>query len=157
MTETAATPTIVEPKTKKKKHSTAHYREDVDRAGILASNFTGLSEVEIRECLEGSPLKQAVGLIHWAIRCDPLNPYKPLKNWAKLHQKGFYSPEIRRLDSTQHYKRCVLYIHRKDEEKLATAGRRLFQRERVELAQNYYAPRYRAEMNLAARTAPEAA
>jgi hypothetical protein len=129
----------------------------VDQAEILASNFTALSEIDIRECLEGAPFKQAVGLIQWAERCNPPNPYKPLKNWAKLHKKGFYSPEIRRLDSTDHYKRCMLYIRRKDEEKLATSGRRLLQRERVELAQNYYAPRYRAEMHLAAQTAPAAA
>jgi hypothetical protein len=51
----------------------------------------------------------------------------------------------------------MLYIRRKDEEKLATAGRRLFQRELVELAQNYYAPRYRAEMHLAAQATPVAA
>ena len=141
----------------KRTHSTAHYRVDVNRAEILASNFPQLTEVEIRECLEGSPLKQAVGLINWAVRCNPLKPYKPLKNWAKLHEKGFYSPDIRRLDSTEHYRRCMNYIRRKDEEKLATSGRRLLQRERVDLAQNYYAPGYRAEMHLASLGSPVAA
>lgn len=133
----------------KRTHTTAHYRVDVNRAEILASNFPQLTEVEIRECLEGSPLKQAVNLIHWALRSDPLKPYKPLKNWAKLHEKGFYSPEIRKLDSSEHYRRCMQYICRKDEEKLASAGRSLSQRERADLAQNYYAPGYRAEMHLA--------
>ena len=157
MTETVTRPPSVRARPEKKKHSTAHYRVDVNRAEILASNFPQLSEVEIRECLEGVPLKQAVGLIQWAMRCDPLKPYKPLKPWAKLHEKGFYSREIRKLDSAEHYRRCMLYIRRKDEEKLATSGRRLLQRERVELAQSYYAPRYRAEMYLAVHSAPAAA
>ena len=157
MAETMTRQTPVKPGPEKRKHSTAHYRVDVHRAEILASNFTALSEAEIRECLEGESLKQAVGLIHWALRRDPLHPYKPLKNWAKRNEKGFYSREVRKLDSAEHYKRCMQYIRRKDEERLATTGRELLPHEREELARGYYAPRYRAELYLAARSTPAAA
>ena len=85
MTRTAVS-TKLAPSAKtrpKKKHSTAHYRVDAERAEILARHFPSLSEIEIRECLEGAPLKQAVSLINWAERKNPANPYKPLRNWAR--------------------------------------------------------------------------
>lgn len=143
-----------DPKKATRKHSTAHFRVDIKRAQILATNHPDLSVVEIRECLEGAPLKQAVNLIHWAERRNPNNPYKPLKNWAKRNQAGFYSPTVRGLDSNDHYQRCMLFIRDAEEKMLQTSGRNLLPRERENLAWEYYAPRYRAEMTEAAKFPP---
>lgn len=134
-----------EKKPKKARHSTKHYRVNIDRAETLSGTFPSLSTVEIRECLEGAPLKQAVGLINWAERCGPLDPYKPLRNWAKKNRCGFYSQKVKQIDNNEHYLRCMLYIRRKEEKMLTDQGRGLFQKEREQLAQLYYAPRYRAE------------
>ena len=127
------------------RHSTKHYRVTIYRAEALAKTFPSLSEVEIRECLEGAPLRQAVGLINWAERCNPLAPYKPLRNWAKKNRSGFYSEDVRRIDNNENYRRCMLYIRRKESEMLESGGRALFHGEREALTRGYYAPRYRAE------------
>lgn len=54
----------------------------------------------------------------------------------------------------------MLYIRRKENEMLDKTGRTLFHREREALAQDYYAPRYRAEtedaLTYAASERPEA-
>ena len=101
---------------------------------------------------------QAGRLAHQLGRAqEPGEPVQTLEELGPEKQPGFLLPELKRLDSAEHYRRCMLYIRRKDAEKQQEAGRPLFQREREDLARAFYAPRYRSELREAAQTSSRAA
>ena len=158
--KTAGTPTP-----QKERYSTAHVRVTIERAEILAKQFQDFSVVEIRECLEGEPLKQAIGLLNWALekeaaspdrtapyRATPYRatyrttPYRTLRSWARKNGKGFYSAALLKEDTHETYRRYKLYLRRKEEVKLGRGQGFLLPSEIEDLARMFYAPESRARM-----------
>ena len=149
--KTAGTPTP-----QKERYSTAHVRVTIERAEILAKQFSAFSVVEIRECLEGEPLKQAIGLLNWAREKDPATPcqttpyritlYRTLRSWARKNGKGFYSAALLKEDARETYRRYKLYLRRKEEEKRRRGQGSLLPSEIEDLTRMFYAPESRARM-----------
>ena len=122
--------------------------------------------MEIRECLEGEPLKQAIGLLNWALEKDAASPdrtapdrvtphratpyratpYRTLRSWARKNGKGFYSAALLKEDAHETYRRYKLYLRRKEEVKLRRGGGSLLPSEIEDLARMFYAPESRARM-----------
>ena len=139
------------PTPQRERHSTAHVRVTTERAEILARQFPDFSVVEIRECLEGEPLKQAIGLLNWALEKeaatpDRTSPYRTLRFWARKNGKGFYSAALLKGDARETYRRYKLYLRRKEEEKLRRGGGSLLPSEIERLTRWFYAPESRARM-----------
>ena len=128
------------------RHSTVHVRVTIDRAEILENQFVEFSVVEIRECLEGEPLKQAVEILNWALDASPKKPYRALRAWARKNAKGFYSPALRKTDANEEYRLYMLYLRRKGRENEDRGRGSLLPSEIEALTRRYYAPEYRARM-----------
>ena len=141
--------------------STRDHVIDDRRAEILAGNFNGVfSAVDIRENLEGEPVAKAWGLLEWAAK--KRQPRKALRAKAKKDSLGHYRPQSResgrpgkstRSDASEEYRRYMAFVGRKQEESLKKRGRPLFCRELEDLAHEFYAPEYRAELE---KISPEA-
>ena len=139
------------PASHRERHSTVHVRVNIERAEILARQFPDFSVVEIRECLEGEPLKQAIGLLNWTLKKDAAtpdrtSPYRTLRSWARKNGKGFYSAALLKGDATETYRRYKLYLRRKEEVKLRRGQGSLLPSEIEGLTQMFYAPESRARM-----------
>ncbi len=125
------------------------------RAEILSGNFDGVfSAGDIREYLGGEPVAKAWGLLEWAVK--KRRPRKALRDKAKKDGLGHYRPHGQRSDRSdpsEEYRRYMAFVERKQEENLRKRGRPLFSRELEDLAHEFYAPEYRAELE---KISPEA-
>lgn len=142
----------------KMRKSTRGYVVNDRRAEILAGHFPGVfSAADIRECLEGEPVKKALGLLEWATKRR--RPGQALRDKAKKDGLGHYrSRKTRdrgsgRLDASEEYRRYMAFVERKQEESFKQRGRHLFPRELEDLAQEFYAPEYRSDLE---KISPEA-
>ena len=125
--------------------STRHYVVNDRRAEILASQFEGVfSAADIREALEGEPVKKALGLLEWAAK--KRLPTKTLRNKAKKDGLGYYRPRHRRPDAAEEYRRCMALVRRKQEESREKRGCPLSPEELDDLTREFYAPMYRAQL-----------
>lgn len=128
--------------------STRGYVVNDRRAEILAGDFPGVfNAADVRENLQGEPVKKALGLLEWAAR--KRNPRKALRDKAKKDGLGHYRPRggrSPRSDASEEYRRYMAFIERKQEESLKRRGRSLLSRELEDLAQEFYAPEYRADL-----------
>ena len=147
MTTTSTPPIAPSPTEEGSEHrSTVHVRVTIDLAEILEKQFVEFSVVEIRECLEGEPLKQAVEILNWALDASPKKPYRALRAWARKNRKGFYSPALRKTDTNEEYRLYMLYLRRKGRENEDRGYGSLLPSEIESLTRRYYAPEYRARM-----------
>lgn len=140
------------------RRSTRDYVVNDRRAEILAGHFGGIFEVgDIRENLDGEPVKKALGILEWAVRKP--HPLRALQNKAKKDGLGHHRPRQTRSrrsgnsDASEEYRRYMAFVERKQKESLKQRGRSLFPRELEGLAQEFYAPEYRADL---AKVSPEA-
>ena len=144
------------------RRSTRDYVVNEQRAEILAGHFGGIFEApDIRENLGGEPVKKALGLLEWAARKP--HPLEALQNKAKKDGLGHHRPRPRpgparsrrsgNSDASEEYRRYMAFVERKQKESLKQRGRHLFPRELEDLAQEFYAPEYRADL---AKISPEA-
>ena len=135
--------------------STRAYVVNDRRAEILAGHFPGIfSAGDVRECLEGEPVKKGLGLLEWAAK--KRRPRRALRDKAKKDGLGHYRPRDRgsgKPDASEEYRRYMAFVGRKQEESLKARGRPLFPRELEDLAREFYAPEYRAELE---KISPEA-
>lgn len=130
-----------------KDRSTRHYTVDVFRADHLAATHPELSPVEIREVFEDEPVKRAIGLILWAKRKAPRNPYRKLKDWARRNERGFYNPAVRKRDPHEDRRQYMAYLEKKRAEKQRSVGRaELLPSEVLSLTEEFHAPAYRADL-----------
>lgn len=126
--------------------STRGFRVDVRRAEYLQTLYP-FDAVEIRECLEGEPVKKAIRLMTWALEKAPARPYFKLRDWARRNEKGFYSPELLRRDAGEVYREFLAYAEAKRAENEERTGRSsLSPAELEDAARIFYAPRTRADM-----------
>ena len=122
-------------------------RVDVFRAEELAAGDPQLDEVMIRETLEGEPLGRARGLIRWAKKRSPRNPYRKLRQWARRNERGFYSRVVLRRDAGEVYKEYLDYVEVKRAEHEAATGDPTLSAEQLDvLTRIFYAPRSRADL-----------
>ena len=140
------------------RRSTRDYVVNDRRAEILAGHFGGIFEAtDICENLDGEPVKKALGLLEWAVRKP--HPLEALQNKAKKDGLGYHrlrttrSRKFGSSDASEEYRRYMAFVERKQEESLKQRGRHLFPRELEDLAQEFYAPEYRADL---AKISPEA-
>ena len=120
---------------------------DVFRAEELASGDPQLDEVMIRETLEGEPVGRARGLIGWAKKRSPRNPYRKLRQWARRNDRGFYSRAVLRRDAGEVYREYLDYVEIKRAEHEAATGDPNLPPERLDvLTKIFYAPRSRADL-----------
>lgn len=122
-------------------------RVDVFRAEELAAGDPRLDEVMIRETLEGEPVGRARGLIRWAKKRSPRNPYRKLRQWARRNERGFYSPALLRRDAALVYREYLAFVETKRREHEATTGAPVLPPERLDaVTRAFYAPRSRADL-----------
>lgn len=137
------------------RRSTRGYVVNDRRAEILAGHFPGIfTAADVCENLHGEPVKKALGLLEWAAK-KPQSP-EALRNKAKKDGLGKHSPQGERSprsDASEEYRRYMAFVERKQEESLKQRGRGLLSRELEDLAREFYAPEYRAEL---AKISPEA-
>lgn len=127
---------------------------DVFLAEDLAAADGRLDSVQIRECLEGEPRSRAEGLIRWAKRRAPRNPYRKLRQWARRNERGFYSPKFLRRDASVVYKEYLAYAEIKRREHQAATGAPVLSPDRLDAVTSaFYGPRGRADL---ARISPAA-
>lgn len=122
-------------------------RVDVFRAAELAAGDPRLDEVMVRETLEGEPVSEALGLIRWAKKKSPRNPYRLLRRWARRHERGFYSPARLRRDAGEVYREYLAFVETKREEHEAATGSPVLPPDRLDaVTRTFYAPRSRADL-----------
>lgn len=122
-------------------------RVDVLRAEEIAAGDPQLDEVMIRETLEGEPVGRARGLIRWARKRSPRNPYRKLRQWARRNERGFYSGVVLRRDASEVYKEYLDYVELKRDEHEAATGDPTLSAEQLDvLTRIFYAPRSRADL-----------
>jgi hypothetical protein len=98
-----------------------------------------------------------VGLLDWAQRKSPQNPYRALRAWARRNQKGFYRlrRDPNRPKANETYSVYLGYIRHKEEEKRKRNSGVLTTSEIERLTREFYAPEYRADVALSNGRAPE--
>ena len=142
------------------RRSTRDYVVNDRRAEILAGHFGGIFEAaDIRENLGGEPVKKALGLLEWTVRKP--HPLEALQNKAKKDGLGrnrqrpgpTRSQRSGNSDASEEYRRYMAFVESKQEESLKQRGRALFPRELEDLAQEFYVPEYRADLE---KISPEA-
>ncbi|QIN85453.1 hypothetical protein GBA63_22390 (plasmid) [Rubrobacter tropicus] len=122
-------------------------RVDVFRAEELAAGDPRLDGVMIRETLEGEPVGRALGLIRWAKKRSPRNPYRRLRQWARRNERGFYSPALLRRDAGEVYREYLAFVETKRQEHEAATGAPVLPPERLDaVTRTFYAPRSRADL-----------
>lgn len=122
-------------------------RVDVFRAEELAAGDSRLDEVMIRETLEGEPVGRALGLIRWAKKRSPRNPYRKLRQWARRNERGFYSRAVLRRDAGEVYRAYLDYVEVKRAEHETATGDPTLSPDRLDvLTRIFYAPRSRADL-----------
>ena len=122
-------------------------RVDVFRAEGLAAGDPQLDEVMIRETLEGEPVGRARGLIRWAKKRSPRNPYRKLRQWARRNERGFYSPARLRRDAGEVYREYLAFVEIKRQGHEAATGAPVLPPERLDaVTRAFYAPRSRADL-----------
>lgn len=112
-------------------------------AAALAEAIRGpaLGVVQIRECLEGEPVGEALERIRWAMRCA--RPYRALRIWARKEGRGLYRTERRQEPTLKDRKAFLRYAARKE----TVLGRELSRREIERLASRFYSPARIAELS----------
>ncbi|MGB3634999.1 MAG: hypothetical protein WA982_13225 [Rubrobacteraceae bacterium] len=138
--------------------STRSYVVNDRRAEILAGHFPGVfSAGDVRERLEGEPVKKGLGLLEWAAK--KRRPKQALRDKAKKDGLGHYRPRGARdggsskSDVSEEYRRYMAFVERKQEESVKQRGRFLLSGELEDLAREFYAPEYRADLE---KISPEA-
>jgi hypothetical protein len=116
-------------------------------AEVLAGRFPEFSAVEIRECAEFEDASRAADVLAWAQ--GKRRPYAALRNWARKYRCGYYR---RREDLPGHEELQRAYRafleRRLEEARRRNPGREQFtDGELDQLAREFFAPCYRADMN----------
>jgi hypothetical protein len=96
-----------------------------------------LGVVEIRECLEGETVREALSLLGEVFELP--DPYGGLRRIARRRGLGFYRPGAASHDPARAWRGFCAYVERK-------RGGGDLQTPVEELAARFYAPRQRAEM-----------
>lgn len=107
----------------------------------IADNGAALGVVQIRECLEGEPVGEALERIRWAMGCT--RPYRALRTWAREEGRGLYRTERRQEPTLKDHKTFLRYAAWKEN----ALGQELSRKEIERLASRFYSPARIAELS----------